>query len=304
MSRVSIEEKIEQLKMEKDAIILAHYYVPAEVQAVADFVGDSYALAKKAKEAPQRVICFAGVNFMGESAKILSPEKTVLVPDLEADCPMAHMVTPEKIKDMREKYEDLAVVCYINSTAEIKEYCDVTVTSSNALKVVSQLSEKNIFFVPDENLGRYIAQQLPEKNFIFNDGYCHVHAALTKEQVAAEKERHPAAKVLAHPECTGEVLQLADYIGSTSGIINHATESDHDEFIICTENGVAYELKQKNPTKKFYFIDDGPLCPDMKRITLEKLVNSLESLSPTIEMNETKIQQAKAPLERMLELAK
>lgn len=299
-----VEEKIKQLKIEKDAVILAHYYVPPEVQKVADFVGDSYGLAKKATTTLQKVICFAGVNFMGESAKILNPEKTVLVPDLGADCPMAHMVTPEKIKKIREQYQDLAVVCYINSTAEIKEYCDVIVTSSNALKIVRQLPEKNIFFVPDENLGRYIAQQLPEKNFIFNDGYCHVHAALTRNQVVAEKERHPAAKVLAHPECTGEVLRLADYIGSTSGIIGYATGSDHDEFIVCTENGVACQLKQENPTKKFYFIDNGPLCPDMKKITLEKLADSLENLSPTMEMPETKRRQAGAPLERMLQLAK
>ncbi|MDO5301566.1 MAG: quinolinate synthase NadA [Tissierellia bacterium] len=301
---MSLEERVQQLKLERDAIILAHYYVPAEVQRVADFVGDSYALAKRAMAAPQKVIVFAGVHFMGESAKILNPEKTVLVPELAADCPMAHMVSPEKIEEVRGAYEDLAVVCYINSTAEIKAHSDVIVTSANALKVVRALPEKNIFFVPDENLGRFIAAQLPEKNFILNEGHCHVHAGLSRERLLEEMERHPQAEVLAHPECTAEILELAHYIGSTSGIINYATEAEGEEFIICTEEGVAYELREKNPHKTFHFMDGGPICPDMKLITLEKLLHSLETMEPAMEMDEDKMARAKAPLERMLELAK
>lgn len=301
---MSTEEKIQQLKKERDAVILAHYYVPDEVQAVADYIGDSYGLAKIATTIPQKTICFAGVTFMSESAKILNPDKTVLVPEPLADCPMAHMVDPDDILAVREKYDDLAVVCYINSTAEIKEYSDVIVTSSNALKIVSKLPEKNIFFIPDENLGRYIAKQLPEKNFIFNDGFCHVHTSITRENVEKAKEAHPGIKVLAHPECKEDVLELADYIGSTSGIINFATECDDKEFLICTELGVLFDMKRKNPGKKFYSVGHRQFCPNMKRITLDKIVNALETMSPTMEIGDEAREKATAPLERMLELAK
>ena len=179
----NLKKEIEQLKQEKNAVLLAHYYVDDAVQEIADYVGDSYYLAKVALKESKDVICFAGVNFMGESAKILNPDRTVIMPDQKADCPMAHMVDVEKIEEMRKKYDDLAVVCYINSTAEIKAHSDVCVTSSNALKVVTALPQKNIFFVPDENLGRYIGSKLPEKNFIYNDGFCHVHRSITAENV-------------------------------------------------------------------------------------------------------------------------
>lgn len=300
----NIVSQIEMLKKEKNAVILAHYYVNDEVQKIADYIGDSYYLAKIAKEVPQQVICFCGVSFMGESAKILNPEKTVVMPDPEADCPMAHMVDIDRIKEVREQYEDVAVVCYINSQADIKQYADVCVTSSNAQKIVNALPNKNIFFIPDENLGRYLATQLPDKNFIFNDGFCHVHKSILKEEVIKAKVQKPEALILAHPECTMEVLALADYIGSTSGIIDYATASDAKEFIICTEMGVFYELNQKNPDKKFYSVGHRQFCPNMKRITLEKVLASLENLSPEVELDEELSKKADYPLNRMLELAK
>jgi quinolinate synthase len=297
-------KEIQQLKKERDAIILAHYYVDGEVQALADYVGDSYALAKLATTVEQKVILFCGVSFMGESAKILNPDKTVIMADGLADCPMAHMVDVEKIEQVRRDYEDVAVVCYVNSTAEIKAHSDVCVTSSNALKVVKALPNKNIFFIPDENLGRYTSKQLPEKHFILNDGFCHVHKSITADAVAAAKELYPDALVLAHPECTEDVLALADYIGSTSQMIDFATESSAKEFIVCTEMGIFYELGQKNPEKKFYSVGHRQFCPNMKRITLEKVRDALRDMPQPVELSEELMEKAYKPLTRMLELAK
>lgn len=299
---MSTLDKIEELKRERNAVILAHYYVNDEVQAIADHVGDSFYLSKIATKEEADVILFCGVSFMGESAKILSPGKTVIMPDMQADCPMAHMADIEKIQEMRQKYDDLAVVCYINSTAELKTYSDVCVTSSNALKIVKALPNQHIYFIPDENLGRYVASQVPEKEFIFNDGFCHVHTSIAAENVKAAKEAHPDALVLVHPECTTDVTALADYIGSTLGIINFATASEEQEFIICTEMGVLYELKQKNPGKRFYSVGHRQFCPNMKRITLEKVADALEHMTNTIEMDEEVRIRANKPLERMLEL--
>ncbi|SDB10703.1 quinolinate synthase NadA [Eubacterium oxidoreducens] len=299
-----IIEEINQLKKEKDAIILAHYYVEGAIQQIADYVGDSYKLAQVAAQNPAKVIVFAGVNFMGESAKILSPNKKVLMPDLEADCPMAHMVTLDDIKRAREEYEDLAVVCYINSTAQIKTASDVCVTSSNALQIVKALPNKNIFFIPDSNLGNYVKQMVPEKNFVVHDGYCHVHHHLTKEQVEKTKAKHPNALFLAHPECRMEILELADYVGSTSGIIHYATESEANEFIIGTENGVFYELENKNPDKKFYPVEGMKFCHNMKKNSLEKVLECLREECGEVQVSdETRIKATNA-LERMLGLAK
>ena len=296
--------EIKKLKEERDAVILAHYYVDGEVQAIADYVGDSYALAKLATTVSQKVILFCGVLFMGESAKILNPEKTVIMPDMLADCPMAHMVDVEKIEKVRAEYEDVAVVAYVNSTAEIKAHSDVCVTSSNALKVVKALPNKNIYFVPDENLGRYTAKQLPEKNFIFNDGYCHVHKSIDREAVLKAKENMPGALVIAHPECTSDVLELADYIGSTAQMIDFVTASDVNEFIVCTEIGIFYELSEKNPDKKFYSVGHRQFCPNMKRITLEKVRDALARMPQPVELSDELMEKAYAPLAKMLELAK
>jgi quinolinate synthase len=299
-----LKEKIAKVKKEKDAVILAHYYVDGEVQEIADYVGDSYFLAKKAVDIPASTILFCGVSFMGESAKILNPGKKVVMADQYADCPMAHMVDLDKIRKVREEYPDVAVVCYVNSTAEIKAESDVCVTSSNAIRIVEKLPNKDIFFIPDNNLARYVAKQLPEKHFIFNDGFCHVHKSIHAEEVKKAKEARPDALVLAHPECTEEVLAEADFIGSTSQIIDYATESDQKEFLICTEMGVFYELNLKNPDKKFYSVGHRQFCPNMKRIKLESVLNALETLDPEVTLSEELRVKAELPLQRMLELAK
>ena len=301
---ITMRERIEQLKKEKDIVILAHYYVDGEVQEIADLVGDSYFLAKKATEVSQQNILFCGVSFMGESAKILNPGKRVIMADEFADCPMAHMVDIAKIQQVREQYPDVAVVCYVNSTAEIKAYSDVCVTSSNALRVVQSLPNKHIFFITDNNLGRYISTLVPEKEFIFNDGFCHVHTSIHRENVEEAKKLHPNAPVLTHPECTADVLEISDFIGSTSEILDYATKSDAKEFIICTEMGIFFELEQKNPHKRFYSVGHRQFCPNMKKITLEKVVRAMEEMEPEVTMDEELRVKANAPLVKMLELAK
>lgn len=298
-----LQDRIKELKKEKNAVILAHYYVHDEVQQVADYIGDSFYLSKVAVGVDADTIVFCGVSFMGESAKLLNQKKTVLMPDETADCPMAHMADIDRIRQLREEYEDLAVVCYINSTAELKCYSDVCVTSSNALKIVKNLPNQTIYFIPDENLGRYVAEQVPEKNFIFNDGFCHVHAAITKEQAEAAKAVHKKALFLAHPECKGEVLERADFVGSTSEIIDFATDSDKTEFIIGTEMGVLYELQQKNPDKKFFAAGPALCCPNMKKISLEKIIHTLETGDYEVHVTDEVRRQANIPLERMLEIA-
>lgn len=295
-------KKIQKLKEEKNAVILAHYYVNDEVQEIADYIGDSYYLSKIATEVPQETIVLCGVTFMGESAKLLNPQKTVLIPDAAAHCPMADMAGIDKIEAVKNEYPDVAVVCYINSTAELKACSDVCVTSSNALKIVKALPNKNIYFIPDENLGRFIASQLPDKNFIFNDGFCHVHADITKNDVLKAKDVYPGAMILAHPECTPDVVNLGDYVGSTSGIISFATESSCNEFIICTEIGVLYQLKQKNPHKYFYTANSRQCCSDMKKISLENVYNVLKNNTNIVVLKEDIKNKASFPLKRMLEL--
>lgn len=298
-----IVEKIKKLKEEKKAVILAHYYVADEVQAIADYVGDSFYLSKIARNTDAERIIFCGVSFMGESAAIMNPDKKVFMPDLKADCAMAHMVDITKITELRMQYEDLAVVCYINSSAEIKMYSDVCVTSANAVKVVKKLSNRNIFFIPDGNLGQYVKEQVTEKNIILNDGYCPVHTAITKDEVLAAKEKYPNAKFLVHPECKKEVLEEADYIGSTSGIIDFVAKDDAIEYIIGTEIGVLYELKQRRPEKKYYPVRENVVCEDMKLVTLEKVLDVLENETNRVQVPEELSKKALVPLEKMLEIA-
>lgn len=301
---MTVIEEIQSLKEQRNAVIMAHYYVPDEVQAIADYIGDSFYLSKQATTIDADVIVLCGVSFMGESAKILNPKKTVLLPDLKADCAMAHMATVESIQRARETYDDLAVVCYINSTAELKKYADVVVTSANALKIVKSLPNKNIFFTPDENLGQYVASQIPEKNFIFNDGRCPIHAQLKKETLLEAKKEHPNALVLMHPECTPDALELADYIGSTSGIIKFASQSAEKEFIICTEDGVLFKLMSDNPDKKFYLAGKNFRCPGMKMITLEKVRDVLKYNTNQVQVDDSLRESSLLPLTKMLELAK
>lgn len=297
------KELIDQLKREKDAVILAHYYVSAEVQAVADYVGDSYYLGRLAADLPNKTLVFCGVSFMGESGKLLSPDKTVLMPDQEADCPMAHMVTQEAVEEARKAYDDLVVVCYVNSTAQIKSWADVCVTSSNAVKIVKNLPNQHILFIPDQNLARYVAEQVPDKHIIIPDGYCPIHHHMRAEEIRKQKELHPEAEVLAHPECNSQILEMADYIGSTSGIIDYAAGSEKRAFIIATEAGVLYELQQKRPDGEFYFADTLPVCEGMKKITQEKIIQVLRTGENAVEVEENLVKPAGNTLKRMLELA-
>lgn len=294
---------IEKLKKEKDVVILAHYYVDGEVQKIADYVGDSYYLSKVATETKQGTILFCGVSFMGETAKILNPQKKVIMADKYADCPMAHMVDVERVKQVREQYNDVAVVCYVNSTASIKAVSDVCVTSSNAVKVIKNLPEKNIFFIPDNNLGKYAASCIPEKNFIFHDGFCHVHKSIEKDNVLKAKKLHPDALVLTHPECTEDVIEVSDFVGSTSQIIEYASKSSSKKFIICTEMGIFFELKEKNPDKKFFSVGHRQFCPNMKKITVKKVLAALENPLDFVELPTDIIENASKPLVRMIELA-
>lgn len=301
---MTLIDEIKKLQREKNAAILAHYYVPDEVQQIADYIGDSYYLSKVATTIPERILVFCGVSFMGESAKILNPGKKVLMPDMTADCPMAHMAELQKIRDMRQQYEDLAVVCYINSTAELKMYSDVCVTSANAVKIVKALPNAHIFFIPDGNLGRYVAEQVPEKHVILNDGYCPIHAAFTPESLKKAKAAHPDAEFLVHPECPEAILREADYIGSTSGIIAYAGQSEAEEFLVGTEEGVFYELVKKNPQKRFYTVQPQQICVDMKKVTLEKVKMVLETETNEVQVSDQVREAALKPLTRMLELAK
>lgn len=301
---MTAKEEIQKLKKEKDAVILAHYYARPEVQEIADYIGDSFYLSRVAVGLKEKTIIFCGVSFMGESAKILNPGKTVLMPDPCADCAMAHMADADTVRKVRNKYKDLAVVCYINSTAELKQCSDVCVTSANAVQIVKALPNRNIYFIPDRNLAHFVAEQVPEKHFIFNEGFCPVHEQIRTEEILKAKEKHPKAEVLSHPECRQEVLDFSDYIGSTSGIIKYAGESKAKEFIVCTENGVRYELEKRYPDKKFYFTEQEPVCGDMKMITLEKIIHVLKTGENSVEVADVMRREAKKPLERMLELAR
>lgn len=301
---MNIKDEINKLKKEKNAVILAHYYTRNEVQEVADYIGDSYYLSEKAQELKEDIIIMCGVYFMGESVKLLNPNKKILIPDMNSDCPMAHMVILKQIDEMRKKYDDLAVVCYVNSTAEIKSKSDICVTSANAVKIVEKLENRNVFFIPDKHLGSYVATKVKDKNIILNDGYCPIHHTLLKEDVELLKERYPQAKVLVHPECRKEVVQLGDFVGSTSGIINYVNKSENSEFIICTELGILYELESGNPDKKFYYPEPKMECLDMKKITLDNIYKTLSEEDNEI-IIESNIQvEAIKPLKKMLQLGR
>lgn len=303
---MNTSEKILELKKEKDVVILAHYYVDGEVQEIADFVGDSYALAKKAAQAEQKNILFAGVSFMGESAKLLNPDKHVYMADKTAGCQMADMIDADQVRKIRAQYPEAAVVCYVNSSADVKAESDVCVTSSNAVRVVRKLEQKQIYFIPDQHLGHFVAEALPEKEFIYHDGYCPIHHVISRETLLQAKKEFPEALVLAHPECTEEILRLSDYVGSTADIIRYAGESETKEYIIVTETGVFHQLEKENPDKKFYPVTNYQVCPNMKKVSLAKLARVLENLENEEEilLEDYVMEQAKLPLERMLALAK
>lgn len=296
-----LKENILKLKKEKNAIILAHLYEPDEIQEIADYVGDSYYLSKIARDCEEELIIFCGVKFMGESAKILSPQKTIILPATNAGCPMADMANADDLKEMIEKYPNAFKVCYINSSYEVKALCDVSVTSSSALDILKNVPNKEILFLPDRNLGSYIAEFFPEKEFILWEGFCPTHERLTSEEVLNVKKKYPNVKVLAHPECNKEVRDLAYYIGSTSGIINFATNCEDEEFIICTEEGILYELTKRNPNKKFYF-PERMICPNMKKTSLEKVYDALCGKIDEVVLDKEISEKALTSLENMHKL--
>ena len=296
-----LSEKILKLKKEKNAIILAHLYQIPEIQEIADYVGDSYYLSQVARDAKEDLIIFCGVKFMAESAKVLSPEKTVILPAPNAGCPMADMAEVEDVEEMIKKYPDAFKVCYINSSYEVKALCDASVTSSSALKIIKNIPNKQILFLPDQNLGGYISEFFPEKEFILWRGFCPTHHRITAEDIIKAKEEHPNVKVLSHPECSKEVRDLSDYIGSTSGIINYATECEDKEFIIATEEGVLHQLKKKNPDKKFYF-PEVMVCPNMKKTSLHDVYDALDGKKEEVILDEEIRKKALTSLENMHKL--
>lgn len=298
-----LSEKILKLKKEKNAIILAHLYQIPEVQEIADYVGDSYYLSKVARDAKEDLIIFCGVKFMAESAKVLSPNKTVILPAPSAGCPMADMAEVEDVKEKIKEYPDAFKVCYINSSYEVKALCDASVTSSSALEIMKNIPNKQILFLPDRNLGGYIAEFFPEKEFIQWKGFCPTHERVSAEDVTKLKEEHPNVKVLSHPECSKEVRNLSDYIGSTSGIIKFATECEDKEFIICTEQGVLHQLNKNNPDKKFYF-PEMMICPNMKKTSLQDVYDALTGKREEIILDEEPSKKALTALENMHKLGK
>ena len=298
-----IRTHIRDLKKKHNAIILAHNYQIPEVQDIADLVGDSLDLAKKATKTDAKNIIFCGVGFMAESAKILNPDKNVIIPDINAKCPMAQMVDPEKLEQLKKEHPDAEVVAYINTTAEIKALSDICCTSSNGEKVVKSLSAEKIIFVPDRNLGAYVQRFVPDKEMILWPGMCPTHHKIRKEQIMKLKNKHPNAEILVHPECRPEIIDIADHAFSTNGMVNYAKKSDAEEFIIGTEKDLCYRLKKEIPDKTFYPLKSA-VCPNMKKNNLEKVLNSLETLEPKIRLSDEIMKKAKKPLQRMMDVGR
>jgi quinolinate synthase len=296
-----LQEKILKLKKERNAIILAHYYQRPEIQEIADYLGDSFGLAQKAKETDADVILFCGVHFMGESAKILNMEKTVIIPDERAGCPMADMVNIDGLRKLKAEHPNAKVVAYINTTAEIKAETDICCTSSNAKKVIESIDAEEIIWIPDKNLGQYV-QQFTNKKMIIWEGYCNTHDLLTVPDVEKLKAEHPDALFVAHPECRPEVWKIADFVGSTTGILKYCRESNHTKFIVATEEGVRYMLEKESPDKTFIFASKYLVCPNMKVNNLKKLANALETMQPEIYLPDEVADKARASLERMLQV--
>jgi quinolinate synthase len=292
-------EKIKELKNKKNAVILAHNYQRSEVQEIADYLGDSLDLSKKANTTDAEIIVFCGVRFMAETAKILSPDKKILMPREEAGCPMANMITPEDVLEMRKEYPNAKVVSYVNTNADVKAVTDVCCTSANAVKVVKNIAADEIIFVPDRNLGSYV-KRFTDKKTILWDGFCYVHDQISKKEVLATKEKFPEALLLVHPECRPDVIDIADEVLSTSGMIKFAKKSNAKSFLIGTEEGILYRLKKENPDKEFYTAGMTKICSDMKLTYLEDVYNALKEEKHEITLPEDIINASKKSLEAML----
>jgi quinolinate synthase len=303
LRNMDILKRIEELKNQRNAVILAHNYTIPEVQEAADYVGDSLGLSITASKVGADVIVFCGVDFMAESAKILSPEKTVIHPESGAKCPMAAMCTPEALLDMKKKYPEAKVVGYVNSSAECKAEMDLCCTSANAVKVVRSLEAEKVIFVPDRNLGHYVQRFVPDKEIILWPGFCPTHQGITLGQVESLKADHSSAIFMAHPECRPEIIDIADFVGSTNGMINFVAETDAEEIIVGTELDMVYPLSKKAPHKKFYWLPTA-VCPTMKMITLESIVESLEHMEYEVELSKETLERARLPLERMTQIGR
>lgn len=299
---MSIVEEIIRLKKEKNAIILVHNYQRPEIQNIADSLGDSLGLARKAAKTNAQIIIFCGVRFMAETAKILSPEKMVLLPRKEAGCPMADMITAEDLRILKEKYPGAKVVSYVNTNADVKAESDICCTSANAIEVVKNIEAERVIFTPDKNLAAY-CQRFVDKEIIPWNGYCYVHEKIRKEEVRLAKEKFPDALLLVHPECNPSVIDLADEVLSTSGMLNFAEKSDKKKFLIGTEEGLIYRLKKENPGKEFYAAGTAKMCRNMKLTTLNDVYSSLKEERYAIELSEGIIKSAQKALMGMLKYA-
>ncbi len=296
---ISLAEQILKLKKERNAIILVHNYQLSEIQEIADLLGDSLELSRKAVETTAEVIVFCGVHFMAETAAIFNPATKVLLPDMNAGCPMADMITAEQLRQKKKELPGATVVTYINSTAEVKAESDICCTSANGVKVVESLDSEEILFVPDQYLGHYIATKTGKKMTLW-PGYCPAHARIQPEDIIRLKQEYPRARVVVHPECRPEVIALADEALSTSGMCRYASREDFSEMIVGTEIGIIYRLRKENPGKKFIPVSEQAICPDMKLITLEKVLKSLEAMAPQVKVPEAIRVRAKAAVDRML----
>jgi quinolinate synthase len=294
-------EKILQLKRQRNAVILAHNYQLGEVQDIADFVGDSLGLSQKAAETDAEVIVFCGVHFMAETASILCPDKVVLLPDIHAGCPMADMITAEKLRQRKKELPDAAVVCYVNSTAEVKAESDICCTSANAVKVVESLDAREILFVPDQYLGHYISTKTNKKMILW-PGFCHTHIRIQPQHITNLRQEYPQAKVVVHPECRPEVIALADEVLSTGGLCRYASRSEVKEVIVGTEIGIIHRLRKENPGKKFIPASEQAVCPRMKLITLEGILWSLQEMTPEIKVPEAIRLRARVAVDKMLKV--
>lgn len=303
LNKVMLQDEIKKLKEEKKAIILAHYYQPLEIQLIADFVGDSLELSRKCASSEAEAIVFCGVSFMGESAKLLCPDKRVFVPVRDAGCLMADMISEKDILKLREAHPEATVVCYINSTAATKAASDICCTSANAVRVAESVESREIIFVPDRNLGSYVAAKVKDKEFYFFDGFCPIHNFLALKDVLAAKEAHPNAPVLTHPECRAEVCDVSDFVGSTSQIIAFAENTDFEEYIICTEVGVVERMSMLFKGKRFYVPNRETLfCHNMKKISLNAVLETLKTGEGEIFIDEELRAKALLPITRMLGL--
>ena len=302
---MDIREKILELKKQKNAVILAHCYQNVEIDEVADYVGDSLYLSQKAAESNADIIVFAGVTFMAQTAKIISPNKKVIIPSLDCGCAMADMINLKQLREFKSKYPDIPAVCYINSTAEVKSECDICCTSSNAVKIVESLNCDKVLFLPDQFLGKWVESKLNGVEVITYNGCCPIHHKVTEDDIKLMKSKHPGVKVLTHPECHQEVTKISDYVGSTTGIMKFVGDNkDLNEFIIVTEKGVIDRLRRDYPDKKFYLIREDMICSSMKTNRFEDIYNALLNEKYEITLDNDISQKALVCIERMLQVSK